>query len=352
MCDEGDSARTRRVREAYDVALQTYMRGSSAGAAAGAIVRPEGLPRTLPHTLHGHHYAIDRQLGVGAYGTVYAGHSLVSQRRVAIKVESASERYKQLKIETETLLWLEDHACADIIPIVACKGVTEGGHFLYTVMDRLGDNLLNLLTRAGGRFSVGTVLRVAYQMVCILERVHQACIMHRDIKPENFCVQYNDPHKICIIDFGMSKAYADPETGRHIPPASGHPFMGTPRYVSLNCHSGHQLSRRDDLISVGYVCVYMATGSLPWRSVEGELHTSAGRDNPMMVYDKIARVKRDTLRSMNDQRIPNTIHHLINHGYSLAFDAAPDYDALKSRLLSELQEYGGVDAPFDWELPG
>lgn len=306
----------------------------------------------MPHLLHGGHYVIESRLGVGAYGTVYAGRSLHSGRAVAIKVESTSQQYPQLMIETETLLWLEDHGCGDIVPHVACKGRTERGDFLFTVMDRLGDNLLALLTRGGGRLSEGTVLKVAYQLVCIFEKLHAACIMHRDVKPENFCLRADDARTICVIDFGMSKAYKDPQTGVHIAPQTRHAFMGTPRYVSIHCHEGQQLSRRDDIISAGYVCAYLFLGSLPWRRLEEELNTSAGRSDPMRVYDRICSRKRDfpPSRLGSELGVPRAICRMIEHGYSLEFTQQPDYGALKALLLSDLSEHGGLAAHYDWEL--
>ena len=102
-------------------------------------------------------------------------------------------------------------------------------------------------------------------MIQRIKAVHEERIIHRDIKPENFLVVGNDQTKntIYIIDFGLAKCYRNSE-GQHIPFIEGKNLTGTARYASLATHMGKELSRRDDLETVGHVVLYFLRGSLPW----------------------------------------------------------------------------------------
>ena len=73
---------------------------------------------------------------------------------------------------------------------------------------------------------------------------------------------------VYIIDFGLVKSIIDQETGQHIRHimSDKKKSFGTCHYASFFSHFGYELSRRDDLISLGYVIIYLAKGRLPWQN--------------------------------------------------------------------------------------
>lgn len=40
--------------------------------------------------------------------------------------------------------------------------------------------------------------------------------------------------------------------------------------MSINSHSGYEQSRRDDLMGLFYVLLYLSKGKLPWSAKKGE----------------------------------------------------------------------------------
>ena len=135
------------------------------------------------------------------------------------------------------------------------------------VTDLLGPSLENLFNFCGKKFSLKTTLMIFYQMLERIEYLHSMNYMHRDIKPNNIMMGLGENSStVYIIDFGLVKSIIDQETGEHIRQtmSDNKNLIGTCRYASVNSHLGYELSRRDDLISLGYVIIYLAKGKLPW----------------------------------------------------------------------------------------
>jgi serine/threonine protein kinase len=164
------------------------------------------------------------------------------------------------------------------------------------------------------------------EMLQIISRVHDAGIVHRDIKPENFMIgisksdkeqKENEGKMLHLIDFGLSKFYKKGD--KHVINTNDKSMVGTMRYVSTYIHDGSVYSRRDDIISILYVSIYLLKGTLPWCglcSKKGDTQTKE-----QMVYAK----KVNTTSAEVCEGLPTLFKKLLDYAYSLEFEEKPDY---------------------------
>ncbi|KAE9418113.1 hypothetical protein Angca_006757, partial [Angiostrongylus cantonensis] len=137
----------------------------------------------------------------------------------------------------------------------------------YLVMDHCGSNLRELKKATPeDKFSMTTSLWIMERMVSGIQFIHSHGWLHRDVKPENFCIGDNEPHKLYLIDFGISRFFRNTD-GSYKERKPTSPFHGTVRYASLNTHNRQDQCRWDDLWSIFYITIENMVGALPWRFI-------------------------------------------------------------------------------------
>ena len=162
-------------------------------------------------------------------------------------------------------------------------------------------------------------------MIQIIKRVHDAGIVHRDIKPENFMLSLHsseqksgDYEKILnIIDFGLSRFYMKGE--KHVINTYDKSMVGTMRYTSKHIHEGNVYSRRDDIISIMYVVIYLLKGTLTWMGLSSKKGDTRTKEE--LVYDKKVMTTSEELC----EGLPTLFQKLLDYSYSLEFEEKPDY---------------------------
>jgi serine/threonine protein kinase len=284
-------------------------------------------------------YRLGRKIGVGAFGDIYHGLNIQNNEEVAIKLEKASNKVSQLLYESKILKSLQGTLG---IPILYWCGVE--GNYNAMVMEVLGPSLEELFHFTNQKFSLKSVLMIADQLISRLEYIHTKNFIHRDIKPENFLLGLGKKSNIIfIIDFGLAKQYRDPKTHKHIPSTDSKSFIGTSRYASINNHLGTELSRRDDLESLGYMLMYFLNGSLPW---QGKAYLNQEEKN-----QAIKEIKQNTPIEQLCQNLPPEFRIFLSYSRNLKFDDKPDYSYLKKNFKELYIRIGyQYDCIYDWTV--
>ena len=148
---------------------------------------------------------------------------------------------------------------------------------------------------------------------------------------------------IYIIDFGLSKRYFNPKTGKHISYKNNKSLTGTARYASINTHMGIEQSRRDDLEALSYILLYFLRGNLPWQG----LLTKTKEDK----YRKIMQCKMATSTENLCKGFPNELQIMINYTRNLKFEEDPNYEYMNILIRTMTNTIRPEESNiYDWSI--
>ena len=208
-------------------------------------------------------YEIGREIGQGAFATVYLANDARLDRQVALKVLNAdpsSEKGELRFIQEIRILARLQHP--NILPL------HDSGHveaLLYYLMPYVSGETLRARMARERQVPIDAAIRISCEVGDALSYAHRKHVIHRDIKPENILL--SDGHAI-VADFGIARAIDLGGVQQLTRTGMGGP--GTPAYMSPEQLMGdRELDGRTDIYSLGCVLYEMLTGKPPFAGKEG-----------------------------------------------------------------------------------
>ncbi len=217
------------------------------------------------------HYRLIRDLGAGAFATVWLARDEFLDDDVAIKVLAdnwaRNDDVRRRFVDEAKILRRIDHE-----RIVRVFALTElrGGQpaFVMTYADRgtLADRIHERRSQAR-RFGLDEVAALGVELATCLAVVHDFGVVHRDVKPSNVLfrtARRDDPTRrdsdaMVLADFGLAKDTVA---------ASGFTMAaGTPAYMPPEqAHTSSELDHRADIYAATAILFELLTGAAPFNA--------------------------------------------------------------------------------------
>lgn len=285
---------------------------------------------------------------IGGNGEVYIARHAQDNRIAALKSEHPS--WNSLEYENIIFDALDEAGNPEGFP----RRLFYGIHLALKprrvlVMDLLGGSFLQAMGPDEHQpLSVGTTIRFGMQALRRLQTLHELGFLHRDIKPDNFCVGREgtgQERTVFLIDFGNIQSFIVKKNGRQCHISFDEEALNqTVVFGSEMATRGYTAGRKDDLESLMYVMVYMATGHLPWE----QYNDFDNQDH----IQKACRMKT----SKSTQRylfkgLPGQIEEAYQYIRSVGFSEEPRYDHIYNLFDTALRQINGHQQDLGVQIP-
>jgi serine/threonine-protein kinase len=224
-------------------------------------------------------FRLERQLGEGSLGVVYAAHDEKLNRRVAVKVlrsHADDSVRRRILDEARKAAALGDPAIITI----------------YSVLDETNPPAIVMewvegfpLDRFAAQLNFEQKARLLREVARGLAVAHEHGLIHRDLKPDNIIV--GPDLRPRILDFGLALSLE--EAGRQ-----GRGFEGTPLYASPEQVRGRPLTAASDVFSLGSLMFKVLTGRPPFAGdTAGEVLAAIATTAPPFLREVAVGVPED-----------------------------------------------------------
>ena len=211
-------------------------------------------------------YRLDRRLGRGGMGAVYAAVDEALERPVAVKVIRDD---LVVSLDLNARFRREARAGAAFshphVVRVYDFGVDQAGR-AFLVMELLAGGTLRQRLASPPPLGAPEVLHILRGVCPAVSAAHRQGLVHRDLKPENIFLERHEGGIVPkVLDFGLAKAFgADWPVERSEITSAGF-LVGTLEYMSPEQAAGDVAAPAWDVWALGVMTHEMLTGSHPFR---------------------------------------------------------------------------------------
>ena len=255
-------------------------------------------------------WKIERELGRGGMGTVYAVVHAEIGKQAALKVV-----HRKVWGPGEDRMLLE----AQVVNLVGHPNIVdifETGHLEdqrpYLVMERLEG--VSLARRAEeSKLLPDQVISILLQVCDALIAAHATGIIHRDLKLDNIFLIDNpdDPKRprAKLLDWGIAKVIAEHVTSSGTRHTIDGQLIGTPQYLSPEQARGGELTEKTDVYSLGVMAYELFLEQLPFEAeTAAELMTMHLRAVPPPASEAWPDIPPPLENLLHDMLAKNPLH--------------------------------------------
>ncbi|MGB0099097.1 MAG: serine/threonine-protein kinase, partial [Nocardioides sp.] len=220
-------------------------------------------------------YRIDRRLGGGGMGVVYAAWDLGLERPVALKVISP-QLADDPDFRGRFVREARAQAALDSEHVVQVYAHGEDDGRLWIASQLIPDGDLGQLLRQYGAPPAPVALDLIAQVAAGLADAHAAGLVHRDIKPANVLLRRGPRIRAYLADFGIARAI-----GQQAGTGTQTGTAGTPAYLAPELHTGGTPGVASDVYSLGCLLWAVLTGRPPYAGGSDFEIATAHRQRPV-----------------------------------------------------------------------
>jgi eukaryotic-like serine/threonine-protein kinase len=249
------------TREEQQVALAPTMASDRPPPSTAA----DALGQSVAGDLVAQRYRLDRIVGEGGLGVVWAATHMVTMKPVALKI--LKFRYPEIDkrfLREARVAGVVNHP--NIVDVHDVVQVERDGS-LAMVMDLLEGEALDRHIERHGRLTLGQTLRIMHPVLSALAAAHALGIVHRDLKPQNIFLARDAAGmtKPMLLDFGLAKLTATEGVAAQTSVLTKEKqLLGTPHYMAPEQLYGEiDIDARTDVWAVGAVLFECLSGQRP-----------------------------------------------------------------------------------------